>query len=372
MYYKYIKGSDNQLVMLPVSVHTAKKDFGKPIKGLSKIKKYIPRTKYNKNTINALLVDDNSSTGTTINLSSKLITTTNNTINLECGVVEADIIRTKLRHINPNNKYKIAHPDLYKYSVGILPISKIIHKKYDLKELKECSLLSKHYSKFISPESLVQKIKREVIIDSIENKYEYIIDSIEPNEAIHEFKHSRLSNFYGVQINYKKKLYPSVEHAYLCQKYNLNDLKSLRIEYIRELNQIFKLKGINKEIRDFSNIFFDSDMPAGVVKRMSNKLKNWGFQKESWDEERLELMIELQLIKFSDPEMNEYLYSTGEKYLIEGNTWNDTYWGISNKKGKNYLGRIIMNIRSKYYSNEIRKPIRSNSIFNRFIGKSFL
>ena len=222
----------------------------------------------------------------------------------------------------------------------------------------------------IKGESIVQQIKREVIIDSIENKYEYITNNLTRENTINEFKHTPLSNFYGVNIKFKNKIYPSVEHAYLCQKYNLEDLKTLKVKFIRELNQIFKLKGINKDLRDFSNIFFDSDMPAGVVKRISNKLRNWGYQKETWDDTRLELMIELLLVKFKDYDLNHFLLATEGKYLVEGNTWKDTFWGISDEKSKNYLGRIIMNIREKYNSGKLEKPQKPRKWFARFMGKS--
>ena len=37
---------------------------------------------------------------------------------------------------------------------------------------------------------------------------------------------------------------------------------------------------------------------------------------------------------------------------IEGNTWNDTFWGVCNGQGQNWLGKILMLVRS-----ELNKPI---------------
>ena len=37
----------------------------------------------------------------------------------------------------------------------------------------------------------------------------------------------------------------------------------------------------------------------------------------------------------------------GEEYLEEGNTWHDTYWGVCNGKGKNKLGKILMQVREE-------------------------
>ena len=44
-------------------------------------------------------------------------------------------------------------------------------------------------------------------------------------------------------------------------------------------------------------------------------------------------------------DLKEKLLATGDAELIEGNTWNDTYWGVCRGKGKNHLGKIIMEVR---------------------------
>ena len=49
--------------------------------------------------------------------------------------------------------------------------------------------------------------------------------------------------------------------------------------------------------------------------------------------------------KFADPEYFEKLQSTGTNYLIEGNDWKDTFWGMCEGRGRNVLGRLIMNVR---------------------------
>ena len=36
---------------------------------------------------------------------------------------------------------------------------------------------------------------------------------------------------------------------------------------------------------------------------------------------------------------------TGDGYLEETNTWGDTYWGYTNGRGRNFLGRLIARIR---------------------------
>lgn len=53
-------------------------------------------------------------------------------------------------------------------------------------------------------------------------------------------------------------------------------------------------------------------------------------------------------------ELAKRLLDTGDKILIEGNTWNNTCWGICNGKEKNYLGQILMRVRK-----EIRLELRT-------------
>jgi hypothetical protein len=52
-------------------------------------------------------------------------------------------------------------------------------------------------------------------------------------------------------------------------------------------------------------------------------------------------------------EMLNRLLNTGDEELVEGNTWNDTFWGCTRKtdgawKGNNMLGKLLMEIRENY------------------------
>ena len=59
-------------------------------------------------------------------------------------------------------------------------------------------------------------------------------------------------------------------------------------------------------------------------------------------------MEELVRRKFqSSISLRLQLWSTGDKELIEGNTWNDTYWGVCNGVGRNQLGKTLMKIREE-------------------------
>ena len=80
---------------------------------------------------------------------------------------------------------------------------------------------------------------------------------------------------------------------------------------------------------------------AGQVKRLGGKVSMRG----DWDEIKVGVMRDLIRIKFQDEQLVAELLCTGHKELIEGNTWNDIFWGVCNGKGENWLGRILMEVR---------------------------
>lgn len=136
---------------------------------------------------------------------------------------------------------------------------------------------------------------------------------------INNFRHQYffLSNFYLIPILYQDIRYPSSEHAYQASK----------VEDV-----IVKLHMTN-----FS---------AYQAKQLGRT-----YPPRS---DRLIIMEDILRIKFSHKELKEKLLITGHEYLLEGNTWNDRFWGavlINNKwQGENHLGKILMKIR-----NDLRK-----------------
>jgi predicted NAD-dependent protein-ADP-ribosyltransferase YbiA (DUF1768 family) len=64
-------------------------------------------------------------------------------------------------------------------------------------------------------------------------------------------------------------------------------------------------------------------------------------------------MREIVFIKFDGHlDLKELLLATGDHELIEGNKWHDTFWGVCDGIGQNYLGKILMEIRTIF---KIRK-----------------
>ena len=72
--------------------------------------------------------------------------------------------------------------------------------------------------------------------------------------------------------------------------------------------------------------------------------------RDDWEEIKDGIMEEIVRAKFSqNPKLKAELLATGEAQLIEGNTWNDRYWGVDVRSGigKNHLGKILMKVRSE-------------------------
>lgn len=134
-------------------------------------------------------------------------------------------------------------------------------------------------------------------------------------QPINEFrgKFRFLSNFYPILINLDGIIYPTAEHAYQASK--TDD------------------KGDKEVIATLKT--------AGMAKRHGR------FVKLSPNFERWDAMFLILKIKFANPELRAKLLDTKGRDLIEGNYWNDKFWGVCLKtnSGSNNLGIMLMMIR---------------------------
>ena len=69
--------------------------------------------------------------------------------------------------------------------------------------------------------------------------------------------------------------------------------------------------------------------------------------REDWDEVKNNFMLTGLRKKFEDPVLRQKLIDTGDEFLVEGNTWHDTYWGVCEGKGRNMLGTLLMQVREE-------------------------
>lgn len=124
-----------------------------------------------------------------------------------------------------------------------------------------------------------------------------------------------LSNFYAHPVIYEGRRYKSAEHAFQAEK--LGDL--------------------------YRGVVMSASTPA-AAKRIGRRFP----PRPDWDRDRVEVMEQIIRAKFSDEnhlDMADLLRGTGEELLAEVNTWDDTFWGITDKGGQNNLGLILMRVR---------------------------
>lgn len=128
-------------------------------------------------------------------------------------------------------------------------------------------------------------------------------------------KYFFLSNFYMCTVIYNGIIYTSSEAAYQAQK-TLDNSERIRI----------------------------SKLEPEYAKQEGRKLAC----RKDWEEVKLDEMYKICKIKFSlNPNLQRRLLETGNEELVEGNDWDDTFWGVCNGKGENHLGKILMRIREE-------------------------
>ena len=82
----------------------------------------------------------------------------------------------------------------------------------------------------------------------------------------------------------------------------------------------------------------------GQAKRAGKKVR----LRPDWEAVKVDIMLEIVEAKFQqNPELMDRLVATGDAELVEGNVWNDTFWGVCRGKGKNFLGKILMIVRDE-------------------------
>jgi len=139
-----------------------------------------------------------------------------------------------------------------------------------------------------------------------------------------------LSNFYPCKIEYQGITYNSVETYYVAMKCNNDQM----------------IDGKYYTSADFRELV--ANMAPGKAKQLGKVIK----VRSEWDSKKLGFMEWGLREKFKIEELKEMLLSTGDVTIIEGNWWHDVFYGQCTcekciGKGKNNLGKILMQIRSE-------------------------
>ncbi len=123
-----------------------------------------------------------------------------------------------------------------------------------------------------------------------------------------------LSNFYPAEFTYNGISFKNSEAAFHAQKCKGTEMKF-------------------------------SQLTPSEAKRMGRHVK----LRKDWEQVKDGIMLDIVREKFrQNLHLKQKLLSTGTQELIEGNTWNDTYWGVCNGRGRNQLGKILMKVREEF------------------------
>lgn len=129
-----------------------------------------------------------------------------------------------------------------------------------------------------------------------------------------------LSNFYMCNVTIEGVSYNNTESAFQSMKTNNINIR-----------------------KSFSNL----DPSRAKAKGRRIQLR------EDWEDIKDEIMYNIVKEKFKqNNDLRLKLISTGKEELVEGNNWNDTYWGVCNGKGRNMLGKILMKVREELKYND--------------------
>lgn len=122
-----------------------------------------------------------------------------------------------------------------------------------------------------------------------------------------------LSNFYECNIHYDGLTYSSTEAAYQAAKCQDPQMR---------------------------NVF--TRLEPDAAKKLGRSIE----VRQDWEDVKLPIMRDLLYTKFLlNPKLLQKLLDTGDAELVEGNTWNDTFWGVCGGVGDNNLGRLLMEVR---------------------------
>ena len=127
-----------------------------------------------------------------------------------------------------------------------------------------------------------------------------------------------LSNFYPCEVVFEGLSFKSSEAAFQAMKTN-------------DLEQRLKFTTLN----------------SNEAKKLGRKIA----LRKDWEQIKDSIMFQIVRAKFHQHgDLYRKLIATGEEELVEGNWWNDTYWGQCNGVGKNKLGKILMIVREELRS----------------------
>lgn len=121
----------------------------------------------------------------------------------------------------------------------------------------------------------------------------------------------------------------------------------------------------SRKATTFDEIYQFTKYRPSESKKFGRKVK----LRADWESVKVDFMRDIVYAKFlQNPELAEKLLATGGAELIEGNHWHDTFWGVDSKTGagKNWLGKILMEVRANLGSLDAKINSGENIFFTRY------
>lgn len=112
--------------------------------------------------------------------------------------------------------------------------------------------------------------------------------------------------------------------------------------------QAYKWEGNIAKMEPFTRMTAKEAKRQGRMQRLSPA------ELAAWEKKKDDVMRDVLHAKFTqNKDLAQKLVDTGDAELVEGNTWGDRYWGVSDGAGRNLLGNLLMELRGKI--KDIRK-----------------
>jgi len=146
-----------------------------------------------------------------------------------------------------------------------------------------------------------------------------------------ENEYAFLSNFYPSPIEFLGQTCPTAEHFF----------QALKAEKWEDAISIIQAP------------------TPGLAKKMGRKVT----MRKDWEDVKVKMMCMVVKQKFvQNPELAKKLIDLPDEKIIETNYWGDTFWGVCEGKGRNWLGKILMEVRSYLRKQEELRTNNSEEI----------
>lgn len=140
-----------------------------------------------------------------------------------------------------------------------------------------------------------------------------------------------INDFDGEEFEYLSNFYPS--------KFTLFDMT---FENVEQYFQYMKAMFFNDV--ETANKILQTSSPS-IAKSLGREVEN--FDEYEWERTNVQIMYDGVLAKFlQNKDLADKLLQTDSSLLVEGNQWQDDYWGVVNGEGQNNLGIILMQVRN--------------------------